>query len=153
MTLAASGVTFPSTLSDLAARLKSSEGSRNQLIAAIADRANTVGAVTGDGGAVTQATNRSTGVTLNKKTGRITLNNTSLAAGAAATFTVTNSQVGINDVIVLSKRSGFTNVLTVLNVSAVANGSFDITVVNGHASTAETGTGIVNFVVIKGAAS
>lgn len=153
MTLAASGVTFPFTLSDLAARLKSSEGSRNQLIAAIADRANTVGAVTGDGGAVTQATNRSTGVTLNKKTGKITLNNTSLAAGAAATFTVTNDKVGINDVIVLSKRSGFTNVSTVLNVSAVANGSFDITVVNGHASTAEVGTGIVNFVVIKGAAN
>lgn len=108
-----------------------------------------VGYATGSGGAVVQATNRSTGVTLNKISGTITTNNTSLAALAAATFTVTNSAVAIGDVILLSQRSGATNVKSIFQVTAVAAGSFNITLYNADASTAETGTAILNFAVIK----
>lgn len=108
-----------------------------------------IGYATGAGGTVTQITNRSTGVTLNKLAGAITTDATSLAAGAEATFTVTNSTVAIGDVIVLSARSGQTAGTSVPIVTAVAAGSFDITLTNLHASTADTGAMVINFAVIK----
>ena len=108
-----------------------------------------VGYATGAGGAVTQATNRTTGVTLSTVSGAITTNTTSLAAGAAATFTVTNTAVEVGDVIVTSIRSGESTNQTNVRVTGVAAGSFDITVENNHASTAETGAIIINFAVIK----
>ena len=104
---------------------------------------------TGAGGAVTQATNRSTGVTLNTVTGAITTDTTSLAAGAEAVFTVTNSQVAVGDVVLVSARSGMTAGTSVPIVTAVAAGSFDITLTNLHASTADTGAMIINFAVVK----
>jgi hypothetical protein len=107
----------------------------------------------GVGGVVTQATNRSTGVTLNTISGALTTNNASLAAAASATFTVTNSTVAVTDTVVLSIRSGQTNKETRALVSAVAAGSFDITVQNNNGSTAETGAIIINFIVIKAVAS
>ena len=112
-----------------------------------------LGYATGAGGAVTQATNRTTGVTLNTVTGAITTNNTSLAALAAASFTVTDSAVAVTDTIVLSIRSGQTNAQTMVYVTTVAAGSFQITVNNGNAVTAETGTIIINFAVIKAVSS
>jgi len=108
---------------------------------------------TGTGGTVTQATSRTTGVTLSKATGAITTNTTSLAAGASATFTVTNTVVTALDVVNVSIKSGQTNKETSAAVTAIAAGSFDITIHNRHASTAETGAIVVNFVVVKGAAS
>jgi len=108
---------------------------------------------TGAGGAVTQLTSRTTGVTLNKACGAITTNTTSLAAAAQATFQVTNSAVAITDTIVASIRSGQTNKETKIYVSAVAAGSFDVTVHNQHASTAEIGAIIINFAVIKSVAA
>ena len=44
------------------------------------------------GGTVTQATNKTTGVTLNAASGQITMNGAELAGAAEATFTVTNRQ-------------------------------------------------------------
>jgi glucosamine 6-phosphate synthetase-like amidotransferase/phosphosugar isomerase protein len=97
---------------------------------------------------VTQITNRSTGVTLNKVAGQITMDNTSLAAGAEATFTVTNSHVSAKSVVVVNAASGQTADTSVAVVSAVAAGSFDITITNLHASTADTGAMVINFIVI-----
>lgn len=109
----------------------------------------------GVGGAVTQATNRTTGVTLNTATGTITTNNASLAAESAAVFTVTDSLVAIGDVVVVAQQSGSNSGNTDVEVVAVAAGSFNIAVINNNASggTAETGAILINFVVIKGAAS
>jgi len=103
---------------------------------------------------VTQATNRSTGVTINATSGTITTNNASLAAEASAVFVVTNSKVAANDVVVLSMQSGSVALNTQVEVSAVAAGSFSITVVNNNvaAGTAETGAILINFVVIKSTA-
>lgn len=112
-----------------------------------------VGYQKGAGGSVTQLTDRSTGVTINKLCGTITTDATSLAAAAEATFTVTNSRVAINDVVVICSRSGQTAGTSIAAVTAVAAGSFDITLSNHHASTADTGAMIINFVVIKGAVS
>ena len=114
-----------------------------------------VGCRVGDGGAVTQATNRTTVVTLDKVSGAITTNNASLAAEATADFVVTNSKVELNDVVAISVRSGSNGGGTTVSVIGVAAGSFTLRVHNGNvaAGTAETGAIIINFVVLKGASS
>jgi hypothetical protein len=107
-----------------------------------------VGYATGAGGTVTQATSRTTGVTLNKTSGAITLFS---AAGSAtaATFTVTNSTVAETDVIILNQKSGTD--LYDLMVTAVAAGSFNITFRTTGGTTTETP--VFNFAVIKGVAA
>jgi len=107
-----------------------------------------VGYATGAGGAVTQITSRTTGVTLSKTTGAITLFS---AAGTttATTFTVTNSTVAATDVVILSQKSGTD--LYDLMVTAVAAGSFNITFRTTGGTTTETP--VFNFAVIKGVAA
>jgi len=97
---------------------------------------------------VTQITNRATGVTLNATAGQITTDDTSLAAAAEAVFTVTNSYVTAKSVILISAASGQTAGTSIPIVTAVAAGSFDITLSNIHASTADTGPMVINFVVM-----
>lgn len=108
-----------------------------------------IGYAVGAGGAVTQATNRSTGVTLSTLTGTITGNNTSLAGLAEAEFIVTNTTVGIRDVVLLALVSGPTANTSQVSVSATAAGSFTIKIRNEHATTADTGAPIINFAVFK----
>ena len=99
---------------------------------------------------VTQITNRTTGVTLNTTCGNITTDSTSLAAEAAAAFTVTNDKVKVSDVVVVSIRSGSNGGNTAATVTTVADGSFAIKISNNNvaAGTAETGAIIINFVVL-----
>lgn len=106
----------------------------------------------GVGSTVTQLTSRATGVTLNTLAGQITTNNASLGAELGADFVVTNSKVAAGDVICLSVASGVVGVTTMVTVTAVAAGSFTIRTVNNNAAagTAETGTIVINFVVLKG---
>jgi hypothetical protein len=103
-----------------------------------------IGYATGAGGAVTQAISRTTGVTIDKTTGSITLFS---AAGttSATTFTVTNSTVAATDVIVLSQKSGTD--LYDLMVTAVGAGSFNITFRTTGGTTTEQP--VFNFAVIK----
>lgn len=110
-----------------------------------------IGYITGAGAAVTQATSRTTGVTINAICGTITTNNNSLAAEASAAFVVTNNTVAIGDVVVVSQQSGAVGVMTTVEVIATAAGSFTLSVMNGNAAAgvAETGTILINFVVIK----
>jgi hypothetical protein len=106
-----------------------------------------VGYATGAGGTVTQGTNRTTSVTLNKTSGAITLFS---AAGSttATTFSVINSTVVATDVIILNQKSG-TNLYD-LAITSVAAGSFDITfrTTGGVATDAP----VINFAVIKAVA-
>ena len=104
-----------------------------------------------DGGAVTQGSDRTTGVTLNKLAGKVTGNAATLAAVTIAAHTVTNSTVGANDVIIVSKVSGDAD--TSVYVDAVGAGSFDVAVRNNHASDNDTTALVYNFVVIKGSNS
>ncbi len=104
----------------------------------------------GAGDAVTQITNRSTGVTINAVTGTITGDATSLAAGAEAIFVVTNSACSLRDVPTVAIVSGPTANTSTASVCAVAAGSFSIKLHNHHASTADTGAPIINFVIHKG---
>jgi len=103
-----------------------------------------VGYSTGAGGTVTQATSRTTGVTLNKTTGAITLVSAA-GSGTAATFTVTNSTVAATDVIILNQKSGTD--LYDLMVTAVAAGSFNLTFRTTGGTTTEQP--VFNFAVIK----
>jgi hypothetical protein len=110
-------------------------------------RAKLFTAYPGETSTVTQITSRATGVTLSATAGQITTDTTSLAAAAEATFTVTNTYVTAKTVPVVALASGAAATTNVF-VTAVAAGSFDITVANMHASTAETGALVINFVLI-----
>lgn len=107
-----------------------------------------IGYSTGSGGAVTQLTSRTTGVTLNNVTGAITLFS---AAGSTTytTFTVTNSTVTATDNVIVNIKSG-TNVYTA-HVTTIAAGSFNVTF-NTTGGTAVDAP-VFNFTVLKGSAS
>jgi hypothetical protein len=57
-------------------------------------------------GAVTQATSKSTGVTLNTSAGQITMNNAALNATTNVAFTLTNSKISAKDVIIVNVAGG-----------------------------------------------
>jgi hypothetical protein len=100
---------------------------------------------TGSGSSVTQATSRTTGVTINNPVGRITLVS---AAGSTTwtSFTVTNSTVGTSDLIVVNQRTGTD--LYEIHVTAVAAGSFRLSFRTTGGTTTETPT--FSFAVISG---
>ncbi|CAB5220142.1 hypothetical protein UFOVP239_65 [uncultured Caudovirales phage] len=103
---------------------------------------------TGTGGAVTQLTSRTTGVTLNFPTGAITLFS---AAGTSTwqTFTVTNSAVVATDTIIVNQKSG-TDLYQIF-VTNVAAGSFKISFATTGGITTEQP--VFNFAVLKGVAA
>ena len=112
-----------------------------------------IGYSTAAQGTVTQATDKSTGVTLNKSAGRITMNNASLAAGVAVSFILTNSLISINDVLMVNVSSNTTgSALGVYTtyVSYLAAGSALITLRNLSAATAYSEAVIINFAIIHG---
>ncbi len=108
-----------------------------------------IGYATGAGGTVTQASSRTTGVTINTVTGNIVLVS---AAGSATpfSFTVTNSAVAAGDTIIVNQKSG-TDKYTTQVVTAVAAGSFQLTLANASGTTTEQP--VFNFNVIKGVAA
>ena len=110
-------------------------------------RDNKAGYVTGDGGAVTQSTSKSTGVTLSKKCGQITMNNAALTADTTVSFTLTNTTIAATDIIVLNHVSGGTAGSYLLNAQAAA-GSASINVRNiTNASKSEAI--VIGFAVVK----
>lgn len=111
-----------------------------------------VGYGTGAGGTVTQATSKSTGVTLNKRCGQITMNNASLAAAAEVSFTFTNSTIAATDVVVTAISSGATAGAYNTHVDAIAAGSCRISISNFSAGPLSEAI-VINFAVIKGVTS
>jgi hypothetical protein len=57
-------------------------------------------------GTVTQLTSKSTGVTLNKSAGQITMNNAALGGATNVAFTLTNSTISAKDVIIVNVAGG-----------------------------------------------
>lgn len=109
-----------------------------------------VGYGAGAGGTVTQATSKSTGVTLNRMTGAITMNNASLNDATTVGFVVTNSCVAAADAIVLNIKSGATANGYIATVGSVSAGSFRVELRN--VSGGALGEALVlAFAVIKGA--
>lgn len=103
-------------------------------------------------GTVTQITTIATGVTVNATSGTITTVSQTVAAAGEATFTVTNSTVAATDTVAVSigTVNGGTGTF-IAAVTAVAAGSFDVTLTNLHASAAGNSVLTVNFVVLQSA--
>lgn len=99
-------------------------------------------------GTVTQATSKSTAVTLNKSAGVITMNNASLATATNATFTLNNSFISANDTIILTISGGQAtpgsyNVFA----NALGAGTVSITLRNISGGTLSEAV-VVNFAII-----
>lgn len=105
----------------------------------------------GTGGTVTQATSRTTGVTINKVCGQITLFSAIATAGAAAAFTVTNSFITSssrqNIVVSLASQGASTGVY-IPTVTNITGGSFQITLYCISAPAAAESP-IINFTIIN----
>ena len=105
------------------------------------------GYIAGEGGTVTQSTNKSTAVTLNKKSGQITMNGAALAAATTVSFTLTNSTIAATDLLVLNHVSGGTAGSYLLNAQAAA-GSASINVRNITAGSLSEAI-VIGFAVVK----
>ena len=101
-------------------------------------------------GTVTQATSKSTGVTLNKSSGQITMNAASLAAGTTVLFTLTNSTLTAKDVLIVNVGSGGTSGAYWPYVANVAAGSAVIGVYNNTVGALSEAI-VINYAVIHGA--
>jgi N-acetylmuramic acid 6-phosphate (MurNAc-6-P) etherase len=101
-------------------------------------------------GAVTQLTSKSTAVTLNKSMGKITMNAAALAGGSTALFTLNNSTISDNDVVVASISGGATAGAYWPFVADKATGSATIGLYNNSGGSLSEAV-VVNFVVIHGA--
>ena len=106
-----------------------------------------LGYTTGSGGAVTQATNKSTGVTLNTPNGQITMNAAELAAATIVTFILTNSFIGPTDNIVIT--ANFVGGPYEAWAYAVESGQCRIAVRNAGGSPLSDAV-VLNFAIING---
>jgi len=105
-------------------------------------------------GTVTQLTDKSTGVTLNKSAGRITMNNAALAGATAVSFVLTNSLISANDtmiVCVASNTTGSALGAYTTYVSYLAAGSALITLRNLTAATSYSEAVVINYAIIHSA--
>lgn len=98
-------------------------------------------------GTVTQATSKSTGVTLNKSAGQITTNNAALASATNVTFTLTNSFISANDVLILNVGSGATAGAYNCWVSGLSAGAATITLRNISGGSLSEAV-VINFALI-----
>jgi hypothetical protein len=111
-----------------------------------------IGYATAAQGTVTQATDKSTAVTLNKSMGRITMNAASLATATNATFSLNNNLISANDTVILTisggqATAGSYNVFA----NALSTGSVSITLRNISGGTLSEAV-VINYCIIHGAA-
>lgn len=104
-----------------------------------------IGYAVGSGSTITQASSRTTAVTINAINGAITLVS---AAGLATyqTFQVTNSAVAATDLIFVNQKSGTD--LYIMSVTNISAGSFKISFATTGGITVEQP--VFNFAIIKG---
>lgn len=98
-------------------------------------------------GTVTQATSKSTAVTLNKSAGQITLNNAALASVTNVSFTLNNSFISANDILILNVGSGATAGAYNCWVSGLSAGSASITLRNISGGSLSEAV-VINFALI-----
>lgn len=107
-----------------------------------------IGYASGAGGTVTQATDKSTSVTLNKLCGTITTNNAALAAGAVVRFIVNNSLVTAGDVPMLAIQNSVTANGYRVWVESVQNNLFRIAIENRTAGSLSDAI-VINFAILN----
>jgi hypothetical protein len=116
-----------------------------------------IGYLTSAQGTVTQATSKSTGVTLNASAGRITMNAAALAGGAAVYFTLTNNLISANDTIIVNVSGKYTSGPALTDptaytayVATMTTGSAVI-VLRNLSGTSYSEDVIINYAIIHGA--
>jgi hypothetical protein len=108
-----------------------------------------IGYATGAQGTVTQATSKSTGVTLNKSAGQITMSDAALNTLTNVTFTLTNSTLSAKDVLILNVSGAATAGAYNCWVSSMSAGSATITLRNISGSSLSEAV-VINFAIIHG---
>jgi hypothetical protein len=99
-------------------------------------------------GAVTQATDKSTAVTLNKSAGTVTMNAAALGATTSVNFTLNNSKISAGDAVILSIVSGTANAGTyTLWVTGLTAGAATLTLRNITAGSLSEAV-VFNFVIV-----
>lgn len=111
-----------------------------------------IGYTTGAGGVVTQLVDKSTGVTLNEASGKITTAASALASLAVARFVVTNSQVAASDVPMVVIQGGGTASAYRVWVDGIGAGTFTVVIENRTAGSLSEAL-VLNFAITKGATS
>jgi hypothetical protein len=101
-------------------------------------------------GTVTQLTDKTTAVTLNKSAGRITLNNAALAGNTAVSFTLNNSLLSTNDTVIVCISGGATTGAYTSYVTSLTTGSAILTLRN-LTGTSYSEAVIINYAIIHGA--
>ena len=115
--------------------------------------AGSLGYSTGSGGAVTQLTSKTTGVTLNKSNGKITMEaTTAIGIGASVVFTLTNSFIAVTDAVIANIATGGTANAYTVDVLTVAAGSVGLRVTNITAGILSEAV-VVSFAIIKAVAA
>jgi hypothetical protein len=98
-------------------------------------------------GTVTQATSKATAVTLNKSAGRITMNGAALAGNTAESFTLNNSLISSNDVLIVNVSAGGTAAAYTTYISSMTAGSAVVTLRNLTAGSLSEAV-VINFALI-----
>lgn len=106
-----------------------------------------LGYTTGAQGTVTQATSKSTAVTLNTSAGQITMNNAALASVTNVTFTLNNSLISSNDILILNVSGGATSGAYNCWVSGLGAGTASITLRNISGGSLSEAV-VINFALI-----
>ena len=109
----------------------------------------TMGYNAGAGGTVSQTGNKSTGVTLNKPSGEITMQATALTAATTVSFTLTNSTIGAHDVLILNIVGGVVTTAAYNLDANCTSGSAVVSVRNITAGSLSEAI-VLRYVVIKG---
>ena len=110
------------------------------------------GLVHTNSGTITQATNHTTGVTINATSGVIQLAAVALANDTNAEFTVTNSTVQADSVILVTMQDQNTtnNAQLSCAIHTIAGGSFKISIMHSDATGATSATASkIHFLVIN----
>jgi hypothetical protein len=105
------------------------------------------------GGAARFQVTKSTGVTLNKVCGTITMDSATLAHQTPVAFTLTNSAIEATDVVAVCVKSGGTAGAYLVSAGAVAAGSCSITLFNAQTSGNLSEAVVLQFAVIKAVAA
>jgi hypothetical protein len=101
-------------------------------------------------GAVTQATDKTTGVTLNKSSGQITMSNAALTTLTNVSFTLTNNLISAKDVLIINVAGGAATSGTYnVFVSTMGAGSATIVLRNISAGTLSEAV-VLNYAILHG---
>lgn len=139
--------TLPASTSLTTPVIGAATGTSLAATGAITSSGGGIGYTSGNGGTVTQITSKSTGVTLNKLAGDITMINSALAAATIVSFTLTNSTIAATDIIhVQHNATGTFGAYTITGRSA--SGSAVISVRNNTAGSLSEAI-VIKFLIVK----